>query len=225
MQRTRRRALPRHRVFPNPWSSVSSCHLSTVILYVWVEPAVGICCRCCATRSTSSATRCCSKRRTTQNIVWGRDRRLLPDLIGWTAVTGSSWTPVVLFLVVFFWTPPAPWALALRYREGLRERRRADAAGRRLGRAGGPWSSSGWLMVATSLLLWPVADTGPVLPDRSPVLQRRLPARGAPHVGACAGTESLSVIQPMQLFHASTSRCCCSSRSRSTSADQPLINR
>ena len=58
------------------------------------------------------------KRRTTQNIVWGGLAGCFPALIGWTAVTGSlSWAPVVLFLVVFFWTPPHTWALALRYRE------------------------------------------------------------------------------------------------------------
>ena len=58
------------------------------------------------------------KRRTTQNIVWGGLAGCFPALIGWTAVTGAlAWAPVVLFLVVFFWTPPHTWALALRYRE------------------------------------------------------------------------------------------------------------
>ena len=58
------------------------------------------------------------KRRTTQNIVWGGLAGCFPALIGWTAVTGElSWAPVVLFAVVFFWTPPHTWALALRYRE------------------------------------------------------------------------------------------------------------
>ena len=58
------------------------------------------------------------KRRTTQNIVWGGLAGCFPALIGWTAVTGElAWPPVVLFLVVFFWTPPHTWALALRYRE------------------------------------------------------------------------------------------------------------
>ena len=58
------------------------------------------------------------KRRTTQNIVWGGAAGCFPALIGWTAVTGElAWAPVVLFLVVFFWTPPHFWALAIRYRE------------------------------------------------------------------------------------------------------------
>ena len=58
------------------------------------------------------------KPRTTQNIVWGGAAGCFPTLIGWTAVPGSlAWPPVVLFLVVFFWTPPHFWALAMRYRE------------------------------------------------------------------------------------------------------------
>ncbi|MDT4986622.1 MAG: heme o synthase, partial [Micromonosporaceae bacterium] len=58
------------------------------------------------------------KRRTSQNIVWGGAAGCMPVLIGWAAVTDSlAWAPVVLFAVVFFWTPPHTWALALRYRE------------------------------------------------------------------------------------------------------------
>ena len=58
------------------------------------------------------------KRRTAQNIVWGGLAGCFPTLIGWTAVTNHvDWEPVILFLVVFFWTPPHTWALALRYRE------------------------------------------------------------------------------------------------------------
>ena len=58
------------------------------------------------------------KRRTCQNVVWGGIAGCMPVLIGWSALTGRmSWTPVVLFLVVFFWTPPHTWTLAMRYRE------------------------------------------------------------------------------------------------------------
>ena len=58
------------------------------------------------------------KRRTSQNIVWGGIAGCFPPLIGWTAVTGSvAWPPLVLFAIVFAWTPPHTWALALRYRE------------------------------------------------------------------------------------------------------------
>ena len=57
------------------------------------------------------------KRRTTQNIVWGGAAGCMPVLIGWSAVTGSlSWEPLLLFLVVFFWTLPHYWPLAIKYK-------------------------------------------------------------------------------------------------------------
>jgi protoheme IX farnesyltransferase len=58
------------------------------------------------------------KRTSSQNIVIGGAAGAVPTLIGWTAVTGElAWAPVVLFGVIFFWTPPHFWALAIRYRE------------------------------------------------------------------------------------------------------------
>ncbi|MFM9878455.1 MAG: heme o synthase [Rhodoglobus sp.] len=57
------------------------------------------------------------KRRTPQNIVWGGAAGCMPVLIGWAAVTGSlSWTPVILFGIVFLWTPPHYWPLSMKYR-------------------------------------------------------------------------------------------------------------
>jgi protoheme IX farnesyltransferase len=56
------------------------------------------------------------KRRTSQNIVWGGIAGCMPVLIGWSAVTGTvSWTAVLLFLVIFFWTPPHYWPLAEKF--------------------------------------------------------------------------------------------------------------
>jgi heme o synthase len=58
------------------------------------------------------------KRRSTQNIVIGGAAGAVPVLVGWAAVTGSlSWAPVVLFGIIFVWTPPHFWALAVRYRD------------------------------------------------------------------------------------------------------------
>ena len=58
------------------------------------------------------------KRRSKQNIVIGGAAGAVPVLIGWAAVTNSlGWTPVLLFLVIFIWTPPHFWALAVRYRD------------------------------------------------------------------------------------------------------------
>ncbi|MCW2538618.1 MAG: protoheme farnesyltransferase [Frankiales bacterium] len=99
------------------------------------------------------------KRRTSQNIVWGGAAGCMPVLIGWAAVTDSlAWAPVVLFAIVFFWTPPHFWALAIRYRE--------DYA-----RAGVPMLpvvatpvqvvrqivGYSYLTVIASLVLWPLA--------------------------------------------------------------------
>jgi len=54
------------------------------------------------------------KRRTPQNIVIGGAAGAVPPLVGWAAVTGSvSGTAVILFFIVFFWTPPHFWALSL----------------------------------------------------------------------------------------------------------------
>ena len=58
------------------------------------------------------------KRRSTQNIVIGGAAGAVPVLVGWAAVTGTlTWTPVVLFAIIFIWTPPHFWALAVRYRD------------------------------------------------------------------------------------------------------------
>ena len=58
------------------------------------------------------------KRRSKQNIVIGGAAGAVPVLVGWAAVTNSlTWTPVLLFAVIFIWTPPHFWALAVRYRD------------------------------------------------------------------------------------------------------------
>ena len=58
------------------------------------------------------------KRNTSQNIVWGGAAGCMPVLIGWAAVTGTlTWVPVAFFMVIFFWTPPHFWALAIKYKD------------------------------------------------------------------------------------------------------------
>jgi heme o synthase len=58
------------------------------------------------------------KRTSSHNIVIGGAAGAAPVLIGWSAVTNSlDWPPIVLFAVIFYWTPPHFWALAIRYRE------------------------------------------------------------------------------------------------------------
>nr|WP_269142648.1 heme o synthase [Georgenia yuyongxinii] len=58
------------------------------------------------------------KRRTSQNIVWGGAAGCMPVLIGWSAVTGSlDWAALVLFLIIFFWTPPHYWPLSMKFKK------------------------------------------------------------------------------------------------------------
>ena len=101
------------------------------------------------------------KRRTAQNIVWGGAAGCMPNLIGWAAVTGSlAWPPVVLFAVVFFWTPPHFWALAMRFRDDY-----ARAGVPMLPVVATPRTVANrivaytWLTVGTSLVLWPLATS------------------------------------------------------------------
>ena len=102
------------------------------------------------------------KRRTPQNIVWGGAAGCFPVLIGWTAVTGSlAWTPAVLFLIVFLWTPPHYWPLSLRYRDDYAAARVpmlpvvADQA-----RVAMEIIIYSWAMVAATLVLIPVGHMG-----------------------------------------------------------------
>jgi heme o synthase len=102
------------------------------------------------------------KRRTPQNIVWGGAAGCMPVLIAWTAVTGSlTWTPVVLFMVIFFWTPPHYWPLAMKFREDYAA---AGVPMLPVVRPDTVVASSivkyAWAMVVTSLLLVPVAPMG-----------------------------------------------------------------
>ena len=206
MRRTRRRALPRHLVSPRAALvfGVVLAVLSTVVLALWVNLLSA------ALALTANAFYVFGytmllKRRTTQNIVWGGLAGCFPALIGWTAVTGElSWVPIVLFAVVFFWTPPHTWALALRYREDYAN---VDvpmlpvvAPAREVGRQVVLYS---WVMVAVSLALWPVAGTGLVYPVAAAALGAVFLVEAHRMWARTRGTEDLKVIQPMRLFHAS----------------------
>ncbi|MBO0883938.1 MAG: heme o synthase, partial [Mycobacterium sp.] len=58
------------------------------------------------------------KRRTSQNVVWGGAAGCMPVMIGWSAVTDTiGWPALVMFAIIFLWTPPHTWALAMRYKE------------------------------------------------------------------------------------------------------------
>jgi protoheme IX farnesyltransferase len=102
------------------------------------------------------------KRRSAQNIVIGGAAGAVPVLVGWSSVTGTlGWAPVVLFALIFVWTPPHFWALAVRYRDDY------QAAGvpmlpvvatvRRTARSIVAYTV---LLVAVSFVLVPVAHMG-----------------------------------------------------------------
>jgi protoheme IX farnesyltransferase len=98
------------------------------------------------------------KRRTSQNIVWGGAAGCMPVVIGWAAVTGGlAWPALVMFGVIFFWTPPHFWALAMRFRDDY-ERAGVPmlpvvATAERVARQIVVYS---WVMVVWTLLLVPV---------------------------------------------------------------------
>jgi protoheme IX farnesyltransferase len=115
-----------------------------------------------------------------------------------------GWPPVVLFAVVFLWTPPHFWALAMRYREDY------AAAGvpmlpvvvpeREVARRIVVYS---WAMVAVSFLLWPVAGTGLLYPVAAGVLGGAfLFEAHRMHQGARRGVSGTQ-LRPMRLFHLS----------------------
>ena len=145
------------------------------------------------------------KRRTSQNIVWGGAAGCMPVLIGWSAATGTvSWSAVVLFAIIFLWTPPHFWALAMRFKDDY-----AAAGVPMLPVVATPVQVArqivaySYAMVAASLLLWPVAGTTLLYPAAALVLgvgflldAHRLLRRAA------AGVEDL---RAMRLFHLSIS--------------------
>ena len=102
------------------------------------------------------------KRRTPQNIVWGGIAGCMPVLIGWAAVTNSlDWPALVLFGIVFLWTPPHYWPLSMRYREDYQAANvpmLAVVRGRTV--VGLQVVLYAWATVVCSLLLIPVADMG-----------------------------------------------------------------
>ncbi len=142
------------------------------------------------------------KRRTEQNIVWGGIAGCFPVLIGWTAVTGSlSWTPMILFALVFLWTPPHYWPLSMKYRH---QYDLVDVPMLGATRSGSQVGLQvilyAWATVACSLLLIPVAHMGLLYSVSAVVFggwfvyeSHRLYNR------ALRGTEP----RPMRVFHAS----------------------
>jgi len=135
------------------------------------------------------------KQRTSQNIVWGGAAGCMPVLIGWAAVTNSlSVTPWAFFFVIFFWTPPHFWSLAIKYKDdyaaaGTPMLPVVATKGRVLGEM---WfhtimmiASSVWLISAANLPTWSMVVTIAL----GLVFARQLIAlkEGSPEYGKVAG--------------------------------------
>ncbi|MFI0408450.1 heme o synthase [Actinomadura sp. 3N508] len=206
MRRTRRRPLARHQVTParalifgvglaalstagflvavNPVAAAGS--LFAILFYVFVYSLL-------------------LKRRTSQNVVWGGIAGCMPVLIGWAAVTGGvAWTPFVLFGVVFLWTPPHTWTLAMRYRDDYAVAKvpmlPVVATERRVVTESLVYT---YATVACSLLLWPVAGMGPVYGAVAVVLGLVFLAEGHRLLRAVRAGVTGVHLRPMRFFHLS----------------------
>ena len=145
------------------------------------------------------------KRRTAQNIVWGGAAGCMPVVIGWAAVTGTvQWPALVMFGVIFFWTPPHFWALAMRYRDDY-----AAAGVPMLPVVATPVQVSrrivvyAWVMAVWSLLLvpatsWIYAAVAVAAGAYFLLRAHRL------HTDVAAGRD----VAPMKLFHLSNMYLC-----------------
>lgn len=163
MKRTRKRPIPSGAVTPRAAlifgltiSAVSALWLGLLVNWVSAALAVG------AILLYVVFYTMILKRRTSQNIVWGGIAGCMPVLIGWSAVTGTvSWTAVLLFLVIFFWTPPHYWPLAEKFQDDYARAgvpmlpvvsSRSNVARQMLLHTA--------LMIASSLAIIPLGETG-----------------------------------------------------------------
>ncbi|HEY5845557.1 MAG TPA: heme o synthase [Microlunatus sp.] len=208
MRRTRRRPLPRHAIGPRAAMIFGLVLGVAATLWLgffvnWLSAGLAL----AANAFYIFVYTLWLKRRTPQNIVWGGIAGCFPPLIGWTAVTGSvAWPPLVLFAIVFCWTPPHTWALALRYREDyalagvpmLPVVRSAPAVtGRML-----VWSV---ITVVVSLSLWPIAGTGWLYPAVAALAGAALIWEAVALWNRARSGLLDTALRPMRLFHWSNS--------------------
>jgi len=143
------------------------------------------------------------KRRTSQNIVWGGAAGCMPVLIGWAAVRDSlSWSPVMLFLVIFFWTPPHYWPLSMRFKDDyaaahvpmLPVVERFTVVARQI-------VAYSWAMVAASLALVWVHPMGWLYLVTAVATGGLFVAEAHRLLRAAKAGAGPTVLRPMRLFH------------------------
>jgi len=163
MTRTRRRPLPAHQVEPeNAVLFGLALGVASFVLMAWTINLLAAFLTLLAIAFYVVVYTMLLKRSTPQNIVIGGAAGALPPVIGWAAVTGNVGIPaLILFALVFYWTPPHFWALSLRIRKDY------AAAGvpmlpvvRGIPETTRQIALYTVLMVAISLVLWPVARMG-----------------------------------------------------------------
>ena len=208
MRRTRRRPMPRHQV-PTVSASAFGVVLGIIATLVlgfganWLSALLAL----LANAFYVFVYTLWLKRRTSQNIVWGGIAGCFPPLIGWTAVTGRvGWAPLVLFLIVFFWTPPHTWALAFRYRDDYAA---ADVPMLPvvMDAVGVAWRILIYSVftVATSLLVWPAAHTGWLYPAVAAVTGVVFLWEAVQLLRRARSGRTGAQLRPMRLFHWSNS--------------------
>ena len=165
MKRTRQRPLPGHRIEPD--AALRFGFMLAAASYLFLAVTVNVLAALLALSAIAFYVFVYTmwlKRSTDQNIVIGGAAGAVPVLVGWAAVTGSLAMPaLVLFAVVFVWTPPHFWALALRMRDDyaaagvpmLPVVRGADETRKQI-------FLYSLVLFATTLLLVPIASMGPI---------------------------------------------------------------
>lgn len=216
MRRTRTRPLPAHAV--TPARAVVFGIVLGILATVWLALTVNLVSAALALAANLfylGVYTALLKKRTWQNVVWGGIAGCFPAVIGWTAVTGAlAWTPVVLFAVVFFWTPPHTWALGIRYREDY-----VAAGVPMLPVVAGPVAVGRQVLaysvatVVVSLVLVPVAGMTPLYAIAAVVaggwlvleshrlLQRARRLESRDPDAQLAPAERVTAMAPMRLFH------------------------
>lgn len=141
------------------------------------------------------------KRRTSSNIVWGGAAGCFPVLIGWAAVANSiSLAPIVLFLIVFWWTPPHYWPLSMQYRKDYENAgipMLPVVADRQ--KVASQIAIYSWIMVATTLVL-PLVSELSIVYVVGAIILNLIFMREVYALRNRAKSDDLD-INPMKLFH------------------------
>lgn len=119
MERTKGRPLVTGEVTPR--EALVFAFAIEILAFAWLWAFVNLLSACLAVSATLFYVFVYSlwlKRTSTSNIVIGGAAGAVPVLVGWSAVTNElDWPPIVLFAIIFYWTPPHFWALAIRYKD------------------------------------------------------------------------------------------------------------